>query len=116
VNKTSRVAIDLGPTGSGTVFLDGADISNRVKGGTIAFTEGRPTRVVLELSEGSDVTGVAEGDLEQVAVPASARDAIVDFLESIDPAELDAASLEGGLGESPMTSALRILVGRARCA
>lgn len=114
MNKTSRVSIDLGPTGSGSVFLDGADISDRVAGVTIAAGHGRPTRVVLELTEGSDVTGIAEGELDEVAAPASAREAIVEFLESIDPAELDAASLEGGFGESPMTSALRILVVRAR--
>jgi hypothetical protein len=116
VNKTNRVSVDLGPTGNGSVFLDGSDVSDRVNGVTIVAGHGRPTRIALELTEGSDVTGIAEGELEVAAAPATAREAIVEFLESIDPAELDAASLEGGLGESPMTSALRILIGRARSA
>jgi hypothetical protein len=95
------------------LMLDGEDITESVKAWRVE-TIGRdvPT-VVLELKADVDTDDPLFVGLANVRI---ARDepGVVDFLNSIDPEELNRASLEtGDMSMSPMAAALEVLKGWA---
>lgn len=57
----------MSPIGTGTLTLDGKDVSGFVRGHTIVAVAGEPTRVTLDLAYGVDVGCVMQGALVSLA-------------------------------------------------
>ena len=111
VSVLHAVHLDVDMRGDGTVTVDGHDLSHLVARGGVTIQAGdqktRLTKVYLELMAGARYDGPAE-------VTVLANVPVVDFLESVNPAELSKAALARGFNTDPIESALAVLIERAQ--
>jgi hypothetical protein len=105
------VHLDVNLVGDGTVTVDGHDLSHLVARGGVTIQAGdqktRVTKVYLELMAGATYDGPAEVTVVQGAHA-------VEFLQSVNPAELSKASLRGGFNRNPVDVMLEVLIGWAQ--
>lgn len=106
----ARIRVYLDATGPQSVLVNGEDVVDRVAEVGLKASPGQPPELWLmhrgELDlEGDGIVKVAL--VEQGAVSASDSDVICEFLDSIDPAELETRALESlGLGDAGGTQAM----------
>lgn len=96
--KPARFDIHLGQTGSGArILINGENVASRCRALRVESAADETTRIILE----SYAEGRIQGEgIVYVEVPQDQRQALHEFLSSLDPATVEQDVLEkcGGLG------------------
>lgn len=104
-----------GNVGRVDVEVNGDDISGQVRRVAVLLDRDRIPSLQLELEgagtlEGTGIVKVILDD-EQAEVPLG--QAVLRFIESVDPVELEQQIMQGGMGDGVATACLRALRGMA---
>ncbi len=89
------------------VEVDGVDVTNKIHGLQITASHNEPAGIML--------FGLGEAHIEGLATVEVIRgESVVEFLNTIDPAQLETEALNSGdMGTSPFVAALELLKARA---
>lgn len=109
-----QFSVEADPVGCGIVTIDGADVSEQVSGLDVLVRAGQPTVLTLHhVAASGRIEG--QGIVRVVEKQAAGPDAIVAWLDRIDPTALEQAVLDrAGFGDSTFEVAIEILREMAR--
>lgn len=116
----ASLEVDLGLLpGQDRIVINGADVSRSVLRYSMHVDRGAPAFpvVVLELRQGAaairgpGIVQVLPGE-DRAAV--SVAQAVLDFLDRVEPADVEQAMLAGGMGAGPGEAALEVIRSIAR--
>ncbi len=114
MNGATHFRIGAKLNGAAKVELDGQDVSAEISAFTFQSKLGQPPLLTLFLTADGSIEGDGIVRIGGSPTPADRLQIINDFLQGIDPFELDQEVLEGQVGETGvMGEAIRVLMRKA---